>query len=602
MGWEAWVTLVALGMVLYGLGRNAAGPDVILMSALTCLMTLSLASDKFPSPHDVAQAFGNEGLLTVAVLFVVAAGLTETGALSLITERVLGRPKTVGAAQIRLMLPVTAISAFLNNTPVVAMFLPVVSDLCKRTGLSPSKLFIPLSYAAILGGMCTLIGTSTNLVVQAFLIEARKTDPSVPVFGMFTLGKVGLPVALVGVTFVLIASRWLLPDRTTMRADLSDTRRYTVEMVVQAGSPIVGRTIEEAGLRHLPGMFLASIARAGENLIAVGPDQHLQANDHLVFVGVVESVVDLQRIRGLMPATDQVFKLDEPRHNRCLVEAVISPASPLAGQSVRAGRFRTRYGAVVIAVHRNGERIDRKVGDIVLKQGDVLLLEAHASFVETYRNSADFFLVSAVQDSRPRRHDRAWISLTILGLMVVVVALENVTKVSTLNGALLAAGLMGITGCISAGEARRSIDWATLIAIGAALGLGRAMETTGLAPSMAEAMIGTFSGAGPWGVLFGVYLLTLFFTELATNNAAAALAFPIAYSAAHGLGVNMMPFAVAIAIAASAGFATPLGYQTHLMVYGPGGYRFSDYIRIGVPLDLILMALSVLLIPLFFPF
>ena len=601
MGWEAWVTLIILALVLYALAREAAGPDVILLGALTCLMTLSAFSNRFPSPRDAAAVFGNEGLLTVATLFLVAAGLKETGGISLLTARLIGRPKTVKAAQLRLMLPVTAVSAFLNNTPVVAMFMPVVSDLAKRTHISPSKLFIPLSYAAVLGGCCTLIGTSTNLVVQALLIDAQKTDPTVPTLGFFTLGVVGVPAALAGIGLILAAGR-LLPDRRAATPDIANAREYTVEMLVQPASPVDGRTIEEAGLRRLSGMFLASIEREGESLIAVGPEQRLRSNDRLVFVGNVDSVVDLQRIRGLVPATDQVFSLEQPRHNRCLLEAVVSHVSPLVGQSVRVGRFRTRYNAVVIAVHRSGQRIDGKIGDIVLKAGDVLLLEAHPSFLDSHRHNPDFFLMSAVDDSMPHRHDRAWIAITILIGMVVAAALENYTNLSLFNAALVAAGLMGVTGCVSAGQARRSVDWPTLIAIGAALGIGRAIESTGLASAIAGQMVAGFAWAGPWGVLLSVYLLTLFFTEIVTNNAAAALAFPIALTAAHEVGASVMPFAIVIAIAASAGFATPIGYQTHLMVYGPGGYRFSDYLRIGIPLDVLVMALTVTLTPLFFPF
>ncbi len=601
MGWEAWVTLITLILVLYALAREAAGPDVVLLGALTILTTLSAFSDRFPSPRETATVFGNEGLLTVATLFVVAAGLRETGGISLLTSRLIGRPDSVKVAQIRLMVPVATVSAFLNNTPVVAMFMPVVSDLAKRSNISPSKLFIPLSYAAVLGGCCTLIGTSTNLVVHALLIEAQRSDPTLPTLGFFTLGAVGMPAAIAGIAFI-VAAGGLLPDRRPASANLVHAREYTIEMLVQPGSAVASQSIEEAGLRRLSGMFLASIEREGDTLVAVGPDQRLHVNDRLVFVGNVDSVVDLQRIRGLVPATDQVFTLEQPRHNRCLLEAVVSHASPLIGQSIRVGRFRTKYNAVVIAVHRSGERIDGKIGDIVLKAGDVLLLEAHPSFLDTYRQSPDFFLMSAVDDSVPHRHDRAWIAITILVGMVAAATLEPYTNLSLFNVALVAAGLMGLTGCVSAGQGRRSIDWQTLIAIGAALGIGRAIESTGLAAFVAGQMVAGFSWAGPWGVLFSVYLLTLLFTEIVTNNAAAALAFPIALTAANAIGVNVMPFAIVIAIAASAGFATPLGYQTHLMVYGPGSYRFSDYLRIGIPLDLLVMAVTVVLTPIFFPF
>jgi di/tricarboxylate transporter len=602
LNWEAWLTLVIVALILYALARNLASPDVVLLGAATALMTLSVASDRFPTPRQIAAGFGNEGLLTVAVLFVVAGGLTETGAVALATERLLGRPRSVTDAQLRMMLPVTAISAFLNNTPVVAMFIPVVNDWCKKANLSPSKLFIPLSYAAVLGGMCTLIGTSTNLVVHGLMIEAQRTDPSMPTLGMFTLGAIGLPAAVAGVGFILLVSPRLLPDRKSARTKLSDPRQYTVEMRVEPRSAVDGQTIESAGLRHLPGVYLAAIERDGESLFGVGPEQVLRGDDQLVFVGVVDSIVDLQRTRGLVPATRQLFKLNDPRHDRCLVEAVVSDTCPIVGKTIREGEFRTRYNAVVIAVHRNGERINQKVGDIVLKPGDTLLLETHRRFLRQHRYSRDFFLVSDVPDSHPRRHDRAWIAGLIMAGMVSVMALEPYTHVSVFNAAVVAAALMGLTRCLSAEQARKTVDWPTLVAIGAALGIGRAIETSGLAGFWAGSIINFLGPFGPIGVLAGVYLLTLIFTELVTNNAAAALAFPIAHSAAAGLGVSFMPFAVAIAIAASAGFATPLGYQTHLMVYGAGGYRFGDYVRIGVPLDLLVMTITIGLMPFVFPF
>lgn len=601
MSWEAWLTLGVVLLMLYLLARNLAGADVVLVGGMTVLTTFSLLSDRFPSARQAAAAFGNEGLLTVGALFVVAAGLTETSALAVFTDRLLGRSRSTMAAQLRLMVPVATISAFLNNTPVVAMFVPVVNDWCKRTGLSPSKIFMPLSYAAVLGGVCTLIGTSTNLVVQGLLIEAQRTNPAIERFGMFTLTGVGVPVAVSGILFIALTSRWLLPDRGTSRSVMADPRQYTVEMMVQPGSAVARRTVEEAGLRHLSGMFLAEVERNGERLVAVGPEHVLQVHDRLVFVGVVESVVELQRIRGLVPATDQVFKLDAPRHDRCLVEAVVSDASPLVGRSIRDGKFRTRYAAVVIAVHRNGERINRKVGDIVLKAGDTLLLETHPIFLSTYRHSSEFLLVSEVADSSPRRHHRAGVALGILALMVVAASLESVTGMSLFTAALLAAGAMLLTGCLSAQHARLSLDWTTLVVIGAALVIGRTIETTGLAGTASGGLVHLLRPWGGWAVVAGIYFATLLFTELITNNAAAALMFPVALATAADLGTDVMPFAVVVAVAASSGFATPLGYQTHLMVYGAGRYRFSDFLRLGLPLDLLVMAITLAVTRWLFP-
>jgi Trk K+ transport system NAD-binding subunit len=413
---------------------------------------------------------------------------------------------------------------------------------------------------------------------------------------------VGVVSAVVGMAFILLVSPRLLPQRKSAASRTGEEREYTVEMLVEPQSAVDGRSIEAAGLRHLPGAYLAAIERDGERLVAVGPDEVLRGNDQLMFVGAVDSVVELQKVRGLVPATAQVHKLNSPRPSRRLVEAVVSDHCPIVGKSIRDGEFRTRYDAVVIAVHRNGERIDRKIGDIVLRAGDTLLLETHRRFLRLRRNSRDFFLVSDVPGSTPRRHDKAWTAMTILIVAVTAIALEEYTRVSVFNAALLAAAAMGITRCLSAEQARRSIDWQTLVAIGAALGIGKAMETTGLAGLSAGWTVGWLQPFGPTAVLAGIYFLTLVFTEILTNNAAAALAFPIAHAAAVGMGLNFLPFGVVIAIAASAGFATPMGYQTHLMVYGAGGYRFSDYVRIGVPLDLIVMTVTVAMVPRLFPF
>ena len=602
MGWEAWLTLAVVALMLWALAKNLAGPDVILMGGALLLVSASLLSPRFPAVRELAASFGNEGVLTVAALYIVAAALTGTGGMALLTEPLLGRPRGVSNAQLRLGGTVIGISAFLNNTPVVAMFIPVVTDWCRRTGISPSKLFIPLSYAAILGGVCTLIGTSTNLVVHALMVNARKTDPSMPLMGMFTLTPIGLACGIAGMAFIVGSSRWLLPTRTPFRTEVADPRQYTVEMRVDAGSAIDGLTIERAGLRQLPGSFLSAIERDGDTMVAVGPDQVLRGNDRLVFVGVVESVVDLQRIKGLTPASAEEASLTASRLSRRLVEAVVSDTHPLIGMTIRDGRFRTRYDAAVIAVYRNGARLSGRIGDIVLEAGDALLLQAPDSFAEHHRNSRDFLLLSRIEESHPVRHDKAWIAIAIMVAMIAVASLESWTGIGIVHASILAAALMGLTGCVSAAQARRNVDIPVLVAIAASLVIGRSVESTGLASAWAGHIVRISTAFGPWAVLAAIYLLTLCMTELVTNNAAAALAFPIAHAAAHGLGVNFLPFAVTVAIAASAGFASPLGYQTHLMVLGPGGYRFTDFTRIGVPLDLLCGVITVVLTPLVYPF
>ncbi|MGE3316553.1 MAG: SLC13 family permease, partial [Planctomycetaceae bacterium] len=450
-----------------------------------------------------------------------------------------------------------------------------------------------LSYAAVFGGICTLIGTSTNLVVNGFLLR-----DNLPGLKMFDLAWVGIPCSLVGIAYLVLLGRWLLPDRKPAISLSDDPRQYTVEMIVDAGGPLVGKSIEAAGLRHLPGLYLAEIDRGGEILAAVAPKTKLQAEDRLVFAGILESVVDLRRIRGLSPATNQTFKLDAPRTQRCMIEAVVSDRCPLVGKTIREGRFRTNYNAAVLALARSGKRIAGKLGDIELRPGDTLLLEAHGDFVTNQRNSSDFFLVSRVENSSPPRHEKAPIALTILIALVLLVSLE---WVDMLSAGLIALCLMVFSRCCTGTEARQAIDWQVLITIGAALGIGAAIKMSGLAEAVSGNLIG-LAGGKPWMVLAMVYFVTLLFTELLTNNAAAALVYPIAITTASRLEVSYMPFIIVIMIAASSGFATPFGYQTHMMVYGPGGYRFSDFLRVGIPLDMLFMAVSVAITPIFFPF
>jgi di/tricarboxylate transporter len=417
--------------------------------------------------------------------------------------------------------------------------------------------------------------------------------------GMFDVTWVGLPSTLIGCAFVILVGRWLLPDRRSAISRLDDPREYTVEMLVAPDSPLIGKTIETAGLRHLEGMYLVEIDREGTVMPAVSSREKLRANDRLVFVGVVDSVVDLRRIRGLVPATDQVFKL-EGTGQRKLVEAVVSDSCPLVGKSIRDGRFRSNYNAAVIAVARNGERLRQKIGDIVLHPGDQLLLECHPSFAEQQRNSRDFYLVSAIEDSAPPDHERAILAVSILLGMVAIVTASQ-TNMSMLKASLVAAALMIITRCVSTGVARRSIDWSVLISIAASFGLGSALEKTGAAKAIGGGMIDV-AGGNALGTLIVLYLLTIIVTELVTNNAAAALMFPFALATARTLEANPMSFVIVVMMAASAGFATPIGYQTNLMVYGPGGYRFTDYVRIGVPLDLLIGAVTVAIAPLVWPF
>ena len=589
MGWEGLAILGATAVAVVVVATTRIGPDLALMAAVVTLLALGALE-----PAQALAGFASEATITIAALFVVGGGIRETGLIGLLADLMLGRPRSVLATQLRIMAPVALASGFLNNTPLVAVLLPAIDEWSRKFGVSLSRLLIPLSYASILGGMCTLIGTSTNLLVNGLLGSQRRELQ----LGMFEPAWVGVPCALVGIAYLLLVGRRLLPERLSVLGNLQDAREYSVEMLVSMGSSLSGKTIEEAGLRHLAGLYLMEIDRGEQIIPAVSSEERLQEGDRLVFVGIVDSIVELQKVRGLTPATDQVFKLDAPRSQRTLVEAVVSDSCPLVGASIREGRFRSVYNAAVIAVGRNGARVRQKIGDIVLRPGDTLLMEANPTFVSQQRNSRDFYLVSQVADSSPRRHDKSWLAGVILAGMIVAVSSG---LLSLLKGSLLAAGLMLVSRCCTRSAARASINLQVLVVIAAALGLGQGLLASGAAGEIAGYLV-DLAGNDPIVALFLLYGLTMLVTELVTNNAAAVLVFPIAMVAADLLGVSPLPLVVAVMVAASASFLTPIGYHTNLMVFGPGGYRFGDYVRIGLPLSLMVWLMTALLAPVVWPF
>lgn len=586
MTWQAWLTAATLLSMLATLASGRLSADVALLGAVGVMLIAGIIS-----PGDAVAGYANPGVATIALLYVVTVGLRETGAMSIVSARLLGRPRSALEAQARLIGSVTVISAFTNNTTLVAAFLPVLHGVAKRARIAASLLFMPLSFAAIIGGVCTLIGTSTNLTVAALIEQHNRQSPDAPLpeLGMFTLTPVGVCVAAAGVIYMLVLGRKLLPSRAEVFEVGDGARQYMTAMRVQSASPMIAQTVESAGLRQLPGLFLSRIDRASETVTAVGPEEKLAAGDVLVFVGVLESVVDLQRTRGLAPVTDE----GQPGADRpamTLVEAVVSPMSPLIGQTVRDAGIRTRYGAVVVAVHRVGHRLAGKIGDIEIEPGDTLLLETGPGFARRHRDSSEFHLVSELEETASPRHNRAWFALSVL---LVVIVLLSTEVVEPLTGALIGAAAMLAGGCCTANQARRGVDWTVLLVIGGSVALGNAMQNTGLAAVLAEQLLASREALGAIGLLGAVYALTLVFTMLMSNNAAAALMFPVAISAAAQAGMPVMPLIVCITIAASAEFITPLGYQTNLMVAGPGGYRWSDFVRFGGPLTLLAGAVCV---------
>ncbi len=599
MGLAAWITIAAIVLVVVALLSNRVSPDLAMMGGLIFLLVTGVAP-----PREAISGFAERAVIMIAAIYIVAAGLTETGATELLVRRLLGQPRSYLTAQVRLMVPVAIISAFLNTTAVVAMYIPLVSGWARRLRMAPSRLFIPLSFSAILGGTCTLIGTSSNITLAGLYQSWLEGNPGVAARFSLTapafwyVAVVGVPSTIAGIGYLLLASRRLIPERAPIEESVGRGREYRVEVLVQESSPVVGHTIAEAGLRHLPGLFLAQIQRGEDLLPAVSPEERVLAGDILVFIGAVDSVRDLRRIRGLVPATT-ALPIRKAGRQGTLAEAVVSPLSPLIGQTVRESRFRTLYNAVILGVHRAGRWVPGKIGDIRLHPGDTLLLETHAGFADAYRNRADFYMVSEVPESREPRHERAWMALGILGLLVGLLAFSSLDR---MVAALGCAALMVLSRCVPWTVARKNIQWQVLIVIAAAIGIGRTMEHTGVAAAAATGIIDLFASFGPHGLLVAVYLATSLLAQLVSNNGAAVLMFPVAMSVAQSADVSPLPFVICLMSAAACSFITPIAYQTNLMVYGPGGYRFTDYTRVGLPLTLIVCGIVTTLAPLVFPF
>lgn len=587
MDWQGWFALALTLGVLLTLVFTRVQPHIAMMAALTLLSATGILTSS-----EALAGFSNSGLITVAAMFVVAAGLHSSGGIDILVNRLLGTPSTLRSAMLRIFSPVVVLSAFLNNTPVVATMIPAINSWSQKIGIPPSKLMIPLSYTAILGGTLTLIGTSTNLVVNGQYQALTGNEG----FSLFSITAVGLPVALIGLFFIWVVFPRILPDRSNNQA-FTNLREFTLEVSVASDGPLVGKTVQEAGLRELERVYLVEIERGDTVLTAVASEQPLQGGDRLVFAGDTEAISELLRIHGIVPsALENENSLSKQRAERCLVEAVVSPHCAAIGQAIRDAQFRDRYGAVVLAVARNGERVQGNLRSIKLQAGDTLLLEARPAFVSRQRFNKDFLLINDLGKETPR-HNRAYLAWLIL---IGVVSAAGFGVISMLNASLIGAGLMLITGCLNVNQAERSLDLTVIITIAASFALGVALQKTGVASWIAENIV-LISDYRPWLMLILIYVSVSFLTEIITNNAAAVIMVPIAIELTEKASVNPEPFIFAIMIAASASFATPLGYQTNLMVYGPGGYKFSDFLRVGIPMNLLIGVSTISILLLFWP-
>jgi di/tricarboxylate transporter len=587
MSFEMMFLLILLLAMFTVLIFEVARPDMVIFSILIILLLSGILT-----VDEALSGFSNEGMLTVALLFIVAGAIQKSGLIHQMMEKWLQNSRTHTDSMLRFFVPTSAISAFLNNTPIVVMFTPLIKKWCEDRGIAPSKFLIPLSYATILGGMITLMGTSTNLVVHGLML-----DFGLEGFSLFTLAVVGIPCTMIGLIYLFTIGYKLLPDNKGLGQRVEENfKEYITEMHVTPDFRFLNMRVEQAGLRDLKGLYLIEIIRGDERISPVRSTSVVQCGDRLIFTGLISTIAELQKVKGLELETGTNIDLDELKDGSTnLVDAVVSDQSSLLYKSIKQLQFRSRYDAGIIAVHRNNERIRSKIGDVILKPGDSLLLLAGADFVEKYRHSSDFFVVSSLDtpDALKQSRRKGWFSIITLIAMIATVTMG---WLSMFKAMALAVMVCLIAKIITPQEAKKYVHFNVLLLIASSFGIGVAMRKTGLAEWVADALMGFGESLGIVVILFMIYVLTNMFTEVITNSAAAVMMLPIGIEMAHTLAVDPRGIAVLITIAASASFITPIGYQTNLIVYGPGGYKFTDYVKVGLPLSLLVMIISIFII------
>jgi di/tricarboxylate transporter len=577
MSWEAWLTLLVVAIAIGLMVREVVAPVMAMLGAAIVLLLAGVIDTP-----DAFSGFSNPAPLTIAALYVLAGAASKAGLMQPLVSTALGSGRSVRRGLARLLPTVATASSVLNNTPIVAVLVPEVEAWATRHGRAVSRYLMPMSFASILGGIVTLIGTSTNLVVSGLLAEETGNE-----LGFFEITKIGLPVAIVGIGLLILLSPRLLRERRSARDNLTESaREFVVDMEVQRGGPLDGMTVDRAGLRQLAGVFLVQVMRDGESTAAVGPEFRLHGGDELRFVGKADDVVDLHSIPGLESLErDQFHGFDLARSS--FFEAVVGASSPLVGRTLKESRFRSNYQAAVVAVHRAGHRIDAKLGEVPLRVGDTLVLLSDRGFRDRWRDRRDFLLVSPMAGAPATGHHlRVPVALIVLG----VIALAATGAIPIIKAALLGVLVVIGFGILTPGEARRAIDLDVVLLIAAGFGVAKALTQSGLADQVASGLVSWFGSVGDIGVLLAIVIATILLTEAVSNTAAAVLVFPIAAEAVRATELELTAVAVAIAVAASASFLTPIGYQTNVMVYGPGGYRYTDYTRLGWPLTAVMVA------------
>lgn len=603
MSIDITITILVLILAFLALIFDVWTPDAVLMTAVGVVTAAGVIS-----LDQAVHQFGNTTILALATLYIIAAALRDSGALDYASEFILGKgSQNIRKILLRMTPGVSIYSGFLNNTPIVAMGIPAIRRWARKYNVSSSKLLIPLSYAAILGGMCTLIGTSTNLIAHGLLQSNGLAG-----FSFFELAWLGIPCAVIGLIYIITFSPQLTPDRSDIRDEEEAQRKSLVELEITGEAAVVGETVEEANLQHLPGFRLVRINRNDNEIAPVPEDEKLRVGDHLFYApkkGFSELAPDLTDYPGLRLAfkPPRTIKRDEKK-DRELHQVVVKEGSRLVGSTVEEAKLLDRFGAAVTGVRRGERRIREKLGDFVLRPGDVLLLDTKRGFQQAHEDSQDFYLTSEAGGEAPASNEEQdkdnevgkdlYVSVGVL-LGVIASVTAGIFHIA-LAGILGVAVLLAFN-VIEPGDAKESIDWTVLIVIGAALGLGKAMEVSGAAALIGDGMLSLTSDYGPRIILTGLVLVTALLTETITNNGAIALMFPVALSIAQSQGFEPRAFIVSITLVSSMALLTPIGYQTNLMVYGPGNYKFTDFFKVGFPLAVVLWIVVIILAPIIWP-
>lgn len=583
--YEVIIVFVVLVFILISLYKEIVGPAFTFLLAVTVLGVTGILT-----PAEILSGFANEQIMVIIMLLMIGDIIRRTGVLEGLFDRVFSNSQSYKNFMSRMMFLVAGFSAFLNNTPLVALLMPYVNNWSKKNNIAPSKLLMPLSFAAILGGCATLIGTSTNLIVNGLLIDQTIIEHE-PLH-IFDFVYVGFPMIIIGIIFMLTIGVKLLPNKLKNTEVLEkQSPDYLVEAEVRLNSKLVGKTLEEAGLRNLKGLFLAKIIKKSIAISAVSPETILEEGDRLIFAGKTDTIAELiDSNPGL--TFPQVGMLYKKSHTE-VVELVVSHNSSLIGKTVKEANFRGKYDAAIVAIHRNGEKVNEKIGEITLKAGDALLILAGGDFVKRAYDTTDFYLLSKVREIRKLK----WYKVAVLiGGTILSVLLASTGIISLFMALVIVLITVIMLKIVSPKDLPKSIDFELGIIIAFSLSLGTAMIKTGVAELIAQLFIDIFLPFGKYFLLLGIYIITSILAAYITNKAAVAIIFPIALTMAKDLALPVMPFILVVAFAAAANFMTPIGYQTNLMVYGPGGYSFKDFLKVGVPLTVIYMIVTVLIL------